>query len=132
VLIGGLALGLAFGLVLGLVFTLLAWGTGWTGGLGFALIVGLAIGLIPAAIGGLILGLAWLIVAGMTWVRFRVVCWRLSHNDSLPSDPVRFLDEAADHVLLYRTGDGYLFIHPLLRDHLAEVPPPDAPATGPA
>jgi DNA polymerase III delta prime subunit len=124
--LSGAGFGLAFGLSIGLSFmlfgVLFAWSLGGlSGGLGEGLLVGLILGLVGGLPLGLLAGLTWLIKSGVTWVRYRVVCWLLTRNDSLPGDPVRFLDEAADHVLLYRTGGGYLFIHRLVRDHLAEA-----------
>jgi eukaryotic-like serine/threonine-protein kinase len=39
----------------------------------------------------------------------------------VPPHLVRFLDYAADHVLLQRVGGGYRFVHILLRDYFADL-----------
>jgi NACHT domain len=46
----------------------------------------------------------------------RFLLWRAG---SIPWHYVRFLDEAADRILLYRVGGGYHFIHPLFQEYFA-------------
>lgn len=49
-------------------------------------------------------------------VRILLACKGLA-----PLRYVRFLDDAAHHMLLHRVGSGYIFIHRLLLEHLAGV-----------
>jgi hypothetical protein len=46
--------------------------------------------------------------------------WR-NGSTPRPWQYVRFLDYAADRVLLRRVGGGYSFIHPLLMDYFASL-----------
>jgi DNA-binding SARP family transcriptional activator len=60
----------------------------------------------------------------------RLLLWQ---SGQIPRRYVPFLNAAARHVLLYRVGGGYIFIHRLLQEHLTqkslEPPhPPDQPA----
>ena len=43
----------------------------------------------------------------------------LVRNGSIPSNYVRFLDHAAERVLLRKVGGGYAFLHPLLLEYFA-------------
>ena len=51
-------------------------------------------------------------------VRARVAPWRYG----------RFLEAMAERVLLRRTGSGYLFVHRLFRDYLADLAADQPPA----
>ena len=73
-------------------------------------------GLFAAPYGGLRLGGA----AAMRSVALRHT---LRWSGVVPPRYVRFLDYAADHILLQKIGAGYRFIHPLLRDYLADLWP---------
>jgi len=43
----------------------------------------------------------------------------LIHNGSTPWNYVRFLDYAADRILLRKVGGGYMFIHRMLLEYFA-------------
>lgn len=73
-----------------------------------------------ALVGGLLIGLiAWISLGGMAVMQHVVLRWRLQRCHAMPLNYVRFLDYAADHVLLQKVGGGYRFIHVLLRDYFA-------------
>lgn len=48
----------------------------------------------------------------------RFSLWRAG---SLPWNVVAFLDEAAERLLLYKVGGGYLFVHRLLLGYFASL-----------
>ena len=50
-----------------------------------------------------------------------VLRWLLWREGKLPLNVPRFLDEAADHILLRKIGSGYLFLHRLLLEYFASV-----------
>jgi hypothetical protein len=108
------AVGLGFGTAVGLVFGLLL---GPVVGLffptaqvcvGFALGVGLAAGL---GVG--------LIAGGEACLKHLVLRLWLIRNGSTPWNYVRFLDYAADRLLLRKVGGGYAFIHRMLLEYFA-------------
>jgi len=143
-LAGGLTYGLVYGLVFGLIF-------GMVGGVRAeritpnegirrcarrALLAGLAVplGLGLAAWGpprlsllelqlplGLLLALVF---GGGTWLRHYAVRAMLAKAGAAPWRYQSFLDAMADRLLLRRSGSAYLFVHGLLRDHLAELAAP--------
>jgi hypothetical protein len=45
----------------------------------------------------------------------------LYRNDHIPWNYARFLDYAAERVLLRKVGGGYIFIHRLLQDYFASL-----------
>ncbi len=57
------------------------------------------------------------------YAQHRVLLWLLQRSGTLPPRYERFLDFAADHVLLQRVGGGYRFIHALLLDYFASLGP---------
>src|SRR5205823_4165381 len=78
----------------------------------------LSAGLIVGITGGLLAGLlsGWL-----PWLQhyfLRLLLWRVG---SIPWDYPRFLNEAADRILLTKVGGGYSFIHPLFLDYFASL-----------
>jgi hypothetical protein len=103
------------------------------------LILGLLFGLVTWLIIGDILGLAiglsfWLIfdhIRGGASVRLGaalrhvMVRRQLRRARVVPPRLVGFLDTAAEHILLYKVGFGYRFIHLLLRDYFADLPSRD-------
>ncbi|GAC1357645.1 MAG: hypothetical protein NVSMB38_40230 [Ktedonobacteraceae bacterium] len=140
---------LPFGLLLGLFITLFTavpverlpeeklvkpnqgiWLTGRGGllfGLAALLVTGVMVGLPPNAPldglrFGLLLGLPFgLIFGGGTFIRhfiLRLCLWRAKF---IPWNYTRFLDYAANRILLYKVGGGYMFVHPLLRDYFASL-----------
>jgi hypothetical protein len=89
---------------------------GLVGGLEFALTGGLVIGLCFASSIGVGIGLA---AGGDACLKHLVLRLRLIRNGSTPWKYVRFLDHAADRILLRKVGGGYAFIHRMLLDHFA-------------
>ncbi len=120
-LIFGLLLALTFGVLIGLIYALVY---GITGGLAGGPLVGLFFGLIF----GLVCGL---VIEGTVCLRKLVLRGLLTANGFAPVRYVRCLDEATTRLLLRSTGNGYLFVHRLLLEHLAgpndtALPPPAA------
>jgi len=106
-----LATGLVFGLIVGLVF-----------GLVFELVFELVNGLGGGLRNGLVLGLAvGLFFGGLACLQHLVLRGLLAYNDFAPLDYVRFLDEATERLFLRRAGSGYLFVHRLLLEYLADL-----------
>jgi hypothetical protein len=99
----GLVGGLVFGLVVGLVF-----------GLIFGLIFGLGGVLIGGLVVGLVLGLVYGGNVCIQHVTVRLFLWR---DGYIPLNYVRFLNEAADRILLTRVGGSYKFYHRMLQDY---------------
>ncbi len=44
--------------------------------------------------------------------------WR---TNSLPWNPVSFLEEATERLLLRKVGGSFMFIHPALQDYIADA-----------
>ncbi|MBE9186258.1 NACHT domain-containing protein [Microcoleus sp. LEGE 07076] len=89
--------------ILGLIATLVS-GSIW----------GLIAGAVVAVISALLPG-----IPGIESLILRLVLWS---NGYIPWDYRRFLDAAADRLLLQKTGDRrYRFIHDLLQKHFAEI-----------
>jgi DNA polymerase III delta prime subunit len=112
VLIMGLAAGLTFGIagrsILDLIY---GWLFGIVLGSGAGAIFGVAFGRIGGRTG---------IAAFLQHFVLRFYLWRLN---LLPWHLIDFLNEATEHLLLYRVGGSYIFVHRLLRDVLAEDRP---------
>ena len=98
----GLAVGLAFGVMLGLRNGPVE---GLSGGLVFGLISALPLG---ALYGG-----------GYAVQHFALRFW-LQREGCLPWRSEDFLDFAVERIFLHRVGGGYIFIHRLLMEYLAE------------
>ncbi|MGQ0604249.1 MAG: hypothetical protein ACT4QE_21410, partial [Anaerolineales bacterium] len=130
-LIGGLISGLIFGLIDGLIFGLIV-------GLIFGLVGGLEqyqittrktlnegmkrslwSGLVGGLGGGLIFGLHYGWRAYLQHSILRFLLWR---NGSTPQpwEYVRFLDYAAERVILRKVGGGYIFIHRMVLEWFAK------------
>ena len=45
----------------------------------------------------------------------------LARADLMPWQTIRFLDDAARRILLYKDGGGYRFIHRLFLDYFADL-----------
>jgi hypothetical protein len=89
---------------------------GLVGGLGFGLVVGLTFGLTSGLTFGLVVGL---LLGGRAYIQhfaLQFVLWRIGF---LPWNYPRFLDYAAEHILLRKVGGGYIFVHRLLLEYLA-------------
>jgi hypothetical protein len=97
-------------------------------GMPLGLIVGLGVGLVYDPYSGLVCGLASGLVGGcwVGWAAGADAClnhlvlrlW-LVYNGSAPWNYVRFLDHAAERILLRKVGGGYAFIHRMLLDYFA-------------
>ena len=81
-----------------------------------AFILGLPI--LVGAITGLLFGV---FVAGEACIKHFALRLVLVCNGSIPGNYGRFLDWATEHILLQKVGGGYIFIHRLLLEHLAEM-----------
>jgi hypothetical protein len=101
---GRLVAGVAGGLTLCLVAAMLGiWLGAWALlGLAAVLLVGLSLG------------------ADIALAR-AVLRWTLRRESRVPPHLVRFLNYAADHMLLQRVDGGYRFIHTLMRDCFADL-----------
>ncbi len=104
------------GLSMGLIF-------GLSDGLSFGLSDGLSFGLMSY---GLVLGcagflLAALLTGGLASLRHVLLRLQLRHLGLMPRHYVRFLDDAARRILLYKDGGGYRFIHRLFLDYFADL-----------
>ncbi len=113
-LLPGLSVELSLGLSEGLSY-----------GLSIELSHQLSYGLIGATTGAL---LVWLVTGGLAGVRHLLLRLQLARAGLLPWRTVRFLDEATRCIVLYRDGGGYRFIHRLLLDYFADLPPSSPPA----
>ncbi|MFL5625105.1 MAG: protein kinase domain-containing protein [Ktedonobacteraceae bacterium] len=115
-LLMGLLIALAGGLSFELVYRLLCLGCS------FDLTLGLSAGLLLELGAGLIFGLG-AFLQHFT-LRFQLWC-----AGSIPWNYPRFLDYAAERILLRKVGGGYIFVHRLLLEYFASLdmtPPPDA------
>ena len=91
-----------------------------------ALVVGLVVGLIFGLIFGLVLG--FLLYGGLACLKhlvLRVLLWR---NGAAPWNYARFLDYAAERILLRKVGGGYIFVHRMLMEYFAALEPTTASA----
>ena len=85
-------------------------------------IVGLIYGLIYGLIVGLIVGLIFgLINGGKACIQHFILRLILHCHNYIPWNYARFLDYAADRILLQKVGGGYIFIHRMLMEHFAEM-----------
>ena len=120
-LVGGLIFGLIFALFFGLFFGLGVWlflgplggQAGWTVG---GLVGGVFFGLVGGLFFGLFFGLR---AGGDTYLKHIVLRFWLIRNGSTPRNYVKFLDYAADRILLRKVGGGYMFIHRMLLEYFA-------------
>jgi len=107
------------GLVLGCISAL---SVGLSVGLSFSLGFNLKTGLIAGLAVGLSAGLlAGLLKGGLVALRHSILRSLLWHADSMPRHYPHFLDYAAEHMLLRKVGGGYIFLHRLLLDYLADL-----------
>src|SRR5579859_552514 len=79
---------------------------------------GLRDGLVMGILGAL---LATLLMGGLAGLRHLILRVLLAYAGVMPWQTVRFLDEAARRILLYKDGGGYRFIHRLFLDHFADL-----------
>jgi hypothetical protein len=102
-LVGGLAVGTPFGLIVG-------WGWDPRYGVAWGLAIELLVGLVVGLAGG-----------GMAAIEHSALRSALRRASVMPPHLARFLDYAADHILLQKVGGGYRFVHVLLRDYFADL-----------
>jgi DNA polymerase III delta prime subunit len=100
--------GLVVGLLVGLVF-----------GLVFGLLVGLLFGLLVGLLYGLLVGLLF---GGIAVIQHMTLRYFLIRDGFIPLWRYdRFLDYAAELVILRKVGGGYRFVHDYLRQYLASA-----------
>jgi eukaryotic-like serine/threonine-protein kinase len=85
-------------------------------GLAFAGVVSLMVGLTTGFIGGEGSGLVCI-----QHLILRFILWQAGH---IPWNYAKFLDQLSDRILLQKVGGGYIFMHRLLLEHLAQKPAP--------
>ncbi len=106
-------------LVFGLISTAIVWSIC---GLSVGLISGLSVGLSAGLLAGLLNG-------GLACLRHGVIRLLLWRSQAIPWNYPRFLDSAAECILLRKVGGGYIFVHRLLLEYFASLdttPTPDA------
>lgn len=118
-LVGGLVGGLVERKVVYLTFVLEGRLVEWLAAyLGAWLVMGLYVGLFVGLAVGLVVGLE---KGGAACLQHLVLRYLLVRNDLAPWKYVTFLDYATERILLHKVGGGYIFIHRLLQDYLAEL-----------
>jgi hypothetical protein len=130
-------LGLASAVIVVLIYGLSTWlSNGVQVGLSNGPISGLRAGLrgvliygpIYGPIYGLIYGLIFgLFMGGWACLRHYVLRLLLWHAGAMPWNYSRFLDYAAEHILLRKVGGGYIFVHRLLLEYFATLDTTAAP-----
>ena len=109
--VGGILSGLIGGAAFGLVGRI----TGWP-----ILLVGFSI------LFSVIFAYAFLAFhGGMAFIEHYFLRYYLYRKGCMPWKYSRFLDYAADHILLYKLGGGYIFSHRLLLEYFAKLPMKD-------
>jgi len=112
-LLNWLSIGLSIALGGRLIGALTA-GTGLSYGLDYGLRTGLITGLSAGLLAGLLNG-------GLACLRYSVIRLLLWRSRVIPWNYPRFLDYAAEHILLRKVGGGYIFLHRLLLDYFANL-----------
>ena len=75
--------------------------------------------ILRGASAGLIFGLAS--PAGIACIQHFTLRLVLCFSGYIPWNYARFLDYASDRIFLQKVGGGYIFIHRLLLEHLAQM-----------
>jgi hypothetical protein len=90
-------------------------------GLIASLDAGLVRGLLSGAINGLVVGaLAWLVAyGGLAVIQHIALRLVLKFTGAVPLHYARFLDHAAERILLRKVGGGYIFVHRMLLEYFA-------------
>jgi MFS family permease len=99
-------------LIFGLIFVLIRWLIARVDVNGYTFI---SSGLLGLLIGGIVPG-----TACIQHLTLRLILWQ---NGYIPWNYARFLNYATERMLLQRVGGRYRFIHDLLREHFAQIPP---------
>ncbi len=105
--IGGIASGLGCGLAFGLLGRLQGWPILATG---FSIVFGILFALY-----------FWNEHGGTALIKHFLLRFQLARAGSIPWDYIRFLNYAAERILLRRIGGGYMFVHHMLLDHFANL-----------
>ena len=111
----GLIFGTLGGSLFGLVFAL---ASVLQGSLIDALPTLLSFGLVGGVLSGMIVGL---LNGGVASIQHAVLRFFLCILRKTPWNYVRFLNHAADRILLRKVGGGYIFVHGLLMKYFAEL-----------
>jgi DNA polymerase III delta prime subunit len=90
---------------------------GLVGGLVGGLSGGLSGGLNGGLVGGLVGGLG--VGGGLAVIQHYTLRFVLRIQGFIPRDYVRFLDHAAERILLRKVGGGYIFVHRMLLEYFA-------------
>ena len=141
----GLLYGLIYGLLGGLIYGLLSglesrtivnkthvpnyaiWQSG-KNRLVFGLVAGLVAGLVFELVAGLVAGLVFGLFFGLRyggdafiqhWI-LRFLLWHYGYMPA-PWQYVKFLDYAVHRILLRRVGGGWIFIHRMIMEHIAQL-----------
>ncbi len=64
---------------------------------------------------------AGLIYGGLAFIQHFILRFLLWLNNCAPLNYPRFLDYAADRILLRKVGGGYIFIHRMLLEYFASL-----------
>lgn len=100
-------------------------------GLYIGLSDGLSVGGLQAELFAVVVGglLAGLLTGGLACLRHGILRWLLWRAGSIPWSYPRFLDNAAERLLLRKVEGGYIFTHRLLLEYFAtvETTPPCTP-----
>jgi hypothetical protein len=80
--------------------------------------IGFILGIVGGCIGGL--GVA-LKNGGRAYVQHTMLRLLLALNNDAPLNYVRFLDHAAERILLRKVGGGYIFVHRMLLEYFASL-----------
>jgi serine/threonine protein kinase len=112
-----------------LTLWLIYWLIGWLssevlGPTGFVSFLGVVDGWLFLHLGltGLTAGLlVGLLTGGLAFIQHFILRFLLWRAGSIPWNYTRFLDYAADRILLRKVGGGYIFVHRLLLDYFASL-----------
>jgi len=58
---------------------------------------------------------------GLAWLRHHLLRRLLVRADMIPSNYVRFLEYAVEHMLLRKFGRGHMFLHRIVLDYFANL-----------
>jgi hypothetical protein len=108
-----------YALILGSIFGLIC--GPWAG-----LLVGLERGLSSGQVAGVVFGLlpalyVALLFGGLACLRHMTLRVLLVHSQNAPLRYIAFLDDAAERLLLRRSGSAYLFVHRSLLEYFADL-----------
>jgi len=112
----GLLVGITASLLVGLEVGLIYWlsninqGVTVVGATFLGIVTGLGIGII-----------GWLLRGGDVYLKHFMLRLQLRLGGRMPWNYVRFLDYAAEHILLRKVGGGYIFVHRLLLEYFATL-----------